>query len=88
MPQSMTLNVRISGSLGDHVAESVGDDGRYENVSEYVRDLIRRDLSRIEEERFQDLKAELDRAFSTPDSAFKEVTVDEVIARAKRRIHG
>jgi antitoxin ParD1/3/4 len=88
MPQSMTLNVRISGSLGDHVAESVGDEGRYENVSEYVRDLIRRDLGRIEEERLQDLKAELVRAFSAPDSAFKEVTADDVIARAKRRMHG
>ena len=88
MSKSMTLNVRVSGTLGDHVAESVGDDGRYENVSEYVRDLIRRDLGRVEEERFQDLKGELVRAFSTPDRAFKEVTADEVIARAKRRMRG
>jgi antitoxin ParD1/3/4 len=88
MPRTMTLNVRVSGSLGDHVAESVGDDGRYENVSEYVRDLIRRDLGRIEDERLQDLKAELIRAFSAPDGSFKEVTADDVIARAKRRMHG
>ncbi len=37
MPKPMTLNVRVSGALGDFVATNVGDDGAYENVSEYVR---------------------------------------------------
>jgi antitoxin ParD1/3/4 len=39
---SITLNVRVNGVLGDFVAANVGDAGSYENVSEYVRDLIRR----------------------------------------------
>ena len=50
---AMTLNVRVTGDLGAHVADNVGQYGRYENVSEYVRDLIRHDLERVEEERFR-----------------------------------
>lgn len=69
---AMTLNVRVTGPLGEHVADNVGEYGRFENVSEYVRDLIRRDLERVEEERFAALKAELQRAFATPDSEFIE----------------
>lgn len=82
---AMTLNVRVSGVLGDHVADNVGEYGRYENVSEYVRDLIRRDLDRVEEERFAALKAELQRAFATPDSEFVEVSASDVIQRFRVR---
>ncbi|WJJ94915.1 ribbon-helix-helix domain-containing protein [Neopusillimonas aromaticivorans] len=38
-----TMTVRLSGSLSEFVATNVGEYGDYENVSEYVRDLIRRD---------------------------------------------
>lgn len=82
---AMTLNVRVSGMLGEHVADNVGDDGRYENVSEYVRDLIRRDLERVEEERFQTLKAELQRAFAVPDSEFVEWDADAFRQRMRER---
>jgi toxin ParE1/3/4 len=41
MTKTMTLNVRVSGALGEFVAANVGAGGSYENVSEYVRDLIR-----------------------------------------------
>lgn len=30
MPKAMTLNVRLSGILGEFVANNVGDDGAYE----------------------------------------------------------
>ncbi|RHW17887.1 addiction module antitoxin [Sphingomonas gilva] len=81
----MTLNVRLSGILEDHVAENVGEYGAYENVSEYVRDLIRKDRARAEEERFQALKAELQAAFATPDSEFLPFDADEFRARMKKR---
>ena len=32
--------------MSDFVSANVGNDGSYENVSEYVRDLIRRDQAR------------------------------------------
>lgn len=88
MTKPMNLNVRVSGPLSDFVARNVGEDGLYENVSEYVRDLIRRDKERVEREMFETLKAELQRAFATPDEDYVEVTADEVIQRNRaRRAH-
>lgn len=85
MPRTMTLNVRVSGVLADHVAEMVGEYGSYENVSEYVRDLIRRDWERVEDERFQTLKNELQAAFTTPDNEYEPFDVEEFLARMKQR---
>jgi Arc/MetJ-type ribon-helix-helix transcriptional regulator len=84
MKKLMTLNVRIGGALGDFVATNVGDQGVYENVSEYVRDLIRRDKERTEAEQFDRLKAELARAFAAPQSSYGPLGADAVIARNRR----
>ena len=84
MPKSMTLNVRVSGTLGEFVASNIGNDGAYENVSEYVRDLIRRDKERVEAEGFERLKAELTAAFAAPEAAYEELDAETVIARNAR----
>lgn len=88
MGKPITLNVRVSGPLSEFVAANVGDDGPYENVSEYVRDLIRRDRERVEQGKFEALKAELQRAFATPDDQYVEISAEEVIARNLRRRQG
>ena len=51
------------------------------NVSEYIRDLVRRDKERAEKEVFDRLKAELDPAFAAPDSSYEPLTAAEIIAR-------
>lgn len=84
MSKPMTLNVRVSGALGEFVANNISDDGAYENVSEYVRDLIRRDKERVEAERFERLKAELTAAFAAPESAYEVLDAETVIARNAR----
>ncbi|ABF54366.1 type II toxin-antitoxin system ParD family antitoxin [Sphingopyxis alaskensis] len=84
MNKPITLNVRISGALGEFVAANVGDQGAYENVSEYVRDLIRRDKERSEAEQFQRLKAELTRAFAAPEDSYDALDAEAVIARNRR----
>lgn len=85
MSKAITLNVRVSGSLGDFVAANVGDNGTFENVSEYVRDLIRRDKERAEADAFTRLKAELARAFGIPDSAYEPLDAEAVIVRNRAR---
>lgn len=85
MTKNLTLNVRVSGALGEHVAANVGEDGAYENVSEYVRDLIRRDKERAEAEAFARLKAELSRAFAVPGSAYRPLDATAVIKRNARK---
>lgn len=81
MARTTTMTVRLSGALSDFVASNVGDDGAYENISEYVRDLIRRDKEGREREAFDRLKAELTHAFAAPESAYIPLTAAEVIAR-------
>jgi len=84
MNKPVTLNVRISGALSDFVAANVGEHGAYENVSEYVRDLIRRDRERADAEQFARLKAELTRAFASPDTNFATLDAESVISRNRR----
>jgi len=84
MSKTMTLNVRVSGTLSEFVASNIGDDGNYENVSEYVRDLIRRDKERAEAEGFERLKAELTAAFAAPESTYEILDVETIIARNAR----
>ncbi|MFZ4539458.1 ribbon-helix-helix domain-containing protein [Propionivibrio sp.] len=76
-----TMTVRLSGALSDFVTANVGEHGAYENVSEYVRDLIRRDKERKETDAFERLKAELTHAYSTPEASYHPLTAADVIAR-------
>ena len=79
------MTVRLSGMLSDFVAENVGNTGSYENVSEYIRDLIRRDMDRTERQAFDRLKAELTLAFTVPESSYVSLTASEVINRNQAR---
>jgi putative addiction module CopG family antidote len=88
MGRMMTMNVRVSGTLGDFVASRVSEDGDYENISEYVRDLIRRDKARAEAQALAHLKAELQRAFGAPEESYRELDADTVIARGRKRATG
>jgi Arc/MetJ-type ribon-helix-helix transcriptional regulator len=81
---STTLTVRLSGVLEAHVRDRTGEDGSFENVSEYVRDLIRRDKERADEELFQRLKAELQHAFAAPDGSYRKLSAADVIRRNRR----
>lgn len=81
MSQTTTMTVRLSGALSEYVAANVGENGSYENVSEYIRDLIRRDKERVEKEAFERLKAELHHAFAAPEASYKPLSAAEVIAR-------
>lgn len=81
MARTTTMTVRLSGALSDFVSENVGETGSYENASEYIRDLIRRDKERAEREAFERLQAELKRAYAAPDSSFHPLSASDVIAR-------
>ncbi len=83
MSRTTTMTVRLSGALSDFVAANVSETGSYENVSEYIRDLIRRDKERVEQEAFDRLKAELTRSFAAPEESYQPLTAAEVIARNK-----
>ena len=75
------MTVRLGGALSEFVAANVGESGSYENVSEYIRDLIRREKERVDREAFDRLKAELAHAFAAPESSYNPLTAADVIAR-------
>jgi len=79
--RTTTMTVRVGGVLSDFVAANVGEEGSYENVSEYIRALIRRDKERAEAEAFGRLKAELNHAFAAPEDSYQPLSAAEVIAR-------
>jgi len=78
------LNVRISGELRHHLLQQVGAEGLYENASEYIRDLIRRDL-KSKREAWEWLAKELEAGLRADESEFLAITSRDVIARNKKR---
>ncbi len=81
MQKTMNINVRVGGSLGHFVSQSVGDNSDYDNVSEYIRDLIRKDKASKEQQHFECLKAELQQAFSEPEANYIELSAQDIIGR-------
>lgn len=81
---SGSIHVKVSGQLQNHIQQQIGDDGLYENASEYIRALIRHDL-RSREDAWESLQKELGPAMRADDSEFVAVSAEDVIRRNKRR---
>ncbi len=80
----MSVNVRVSGALREHV-ERTTSEGDYESVSEYVRDLIRKDKAAKEGEAFERVKATLQAAFAEPPENYHPLTLDRIRSQARAR---
>lgn len=85
MARTTTMTVRLGEALGNYVAQQTGENGSYDNVSEYVRDLIRKDKERADTQTFDRLKAELQLAFSAPDDSYVAVSANDIFARNKNK---
>jgi antitoxin ParD1/3/4 len=81
---SDSLHVRVTGVLQTHVQQQIGEDGLYENASEYIRDLIRRDLQ-TQNEAWDWLKRSLEPAIRADENEFLTVSADDVIRRNRSR---
>ncbi|HET6940663.1 MAG TPA: addiction module antitoxin [Sphingomicrobium sp.] len=84
MSKSRSVNVRLGETLSEFVAANVGGRGTFDNVSEYVRDLIRRDKERVEQLTFERLKTELQHAFAAPRENYRKVAAKDVFSRNSR----
>jgi len=80
MSDTLNLNLRIRGALRDHVSREL-DSGVYENVSEYVRALIRRDQQLTEQMAFEKMKTHLQADFAQKDEVCTPLSADNVFAR-------
>ena len=84
---SPNVTLRISGSLRDHLEECTGVHGIYETPSEYLRDLIRRDMEQKDMEKWERLRMALAEGLSTKDSEYKSLSAADIKQRARKR-HG
>ncbi len=81
---SENINVRVKGELQTHLQQQIGEYGLYENASEYVRALIRRDL-KSRDEAWEWLRKELEPALRADESEFITVSPQDVINRNKSK---
>jgi Arc/MetJ-type ribon-helix-helix transcriptional regulator len=77
---SDNLNVRVTGELRQHVLQQIGVQGLYDNASEYIRDLIRKDLT-DKQASWEWLRKHLEPGMRADASEFVAVTAEDVIRR-------
>lgn len=81
---SDSIHVRVGGRLQSHIEQQTGENGLYENASEYIRALIRQDLEG-HDQAWEWLKRHLEPAMRADESEFVAVSAEDVIRRNKNR---
>jgi len=81
---SESIHVRVTGPLQAHIQQQIGQDGLYENASEYIRALIRRDLQ-SRTEAWAWLQKKLEPALRADESDYVAVSAEDVIRRNTSR---
>ena len=84
MAADSSIHVRVGGQLQAHVQQQIGENGLYENASEYIRALIRHDLQ-TQDQAWGWLKSQLEPGLRAGESEFRAVSVEDVIARNRQR---
>lgn len=79
------VTLRVSGSLRSHLEECTGSGGEYETPSEYLRDLIRRDMERKDSVKWERVRSSLNEGLSFDDSEFKPINREDFRRRAFER---
>ena len=77
---SHSINIRVRGELNTHLQQQIGEHGLYDNASEYVRSLIRRDL-KTHTESWEWLQRQLEPALRGDESDYITVSAQDVIER-------
>lgn len=84
MAADNSIHVRVGGQLQAHLQQQIGENGLYENASEYIRALIRRDLQ-TRNEAWDWLKRQLEPGLRADESEFQAVSAQDVIRRNQGR---
>ena len=79
-----TLNVSLPDQLRSWIAQQI-ETGKYSSASDYLRDLIRKDI-RHQEEGIRWLAAHLKPLMGTPDEQFISLSAEDVRAKARQKI--
>ncbi len=82
---SPNVTVRVSGSLREHLEACTGPNGDYETPSEYLRDLIRRDMEKKESEKWERVRSALTEGLDIKDDEYQSVTREDFKKRSRAR---
>lgn len=81
------VNVEFTGALKSFVERRVGEHGVYGSVSEYIRDLVRRDYEQEQKNHWDALYQELKDGITANAQDFVPLDSELILAEAKRRKH-
>ncbi len=79
------VNVRFSGALRSFVECKSGENGLYSSVSEYIRDLVRRDYEAEENRKWSWLHHELKPGLDAVEDDFLKLDDGDILAEARKR---
>jgi antitoxin ParD1/3/4 len=79
------VTLRVSGRLRNHLEERTGVDDIYATPGEYLRDLIRQDIDRMEPEKWEHLRTALAEGLSATDSDYKSLSSADIKQRGRAR---
>ncbi len=82
---SPNVTIRLTGYLRDHLSECTGAHGVYETPSEYLRDLIRKDMEEKESQKWERLRTALAEGLESDESEYKALTADNIKCKARKR---
>ena len=77
------VNVRFAGELQQFIQSKTGKSGLYGSVSEYIRDLVRKDYEREESRKWAWLRSELKPGAAARQADFVELDVESILAEAR-----
>ena len=80
---SETLTIRVPEPLRRFIDKRAGDNGLYENASEYLRDLIRRDFEKEETRKWHKLSQELQSALDMDEKHYIPFDAQAIIDQAQ-----
>lgn len=80
---SGTFTIRLPEPLKEFVNRRAGAHSSYQNINDYARDVIRRDVEKEESRKWFALGQELEPSLKAIKSDFIPFRIDEVIKEAK-----
>jgi antitoxin ParD1/3/4 len=84
---SGTFTIRLPEPLREFVNQRAGAHSVYQNINDYIRDLIRHDFEKEEGRKWFALGQELEPGLNALKSDFIDFHIDEIIREAKLQ-HG
>jgi Arc/MetJ-type ribon-helix-helix transcriptional regulator len=82
---SPNVTLRVSGSLREHLEACTGPNGDYETPSEYLRDLIRRDMEQKEAVKWERIRSALAEGLSFKEDEYQSIDRDSFKKRGRAR---